>query len=48
MFNNHARGQAVASGLMLKHILGFELRREMPSSLVEAYPELQALAPTLN
>ncbi len=39
-FNNHARGQAVANGLMLKHEVGQEINADVPSALVEVYPQL--------
>ncbi|HTM07039.1 MAG TPA: DUF72 domain-containing protein [Verrucomicrobiae bacterium] len=39
-FNNHARGQAVADGLMLKRALGFEISHALPGGLTAAYPEL--------
>lgn len=38
-FNNHARGQAAANGLMLKRELGMEMVPP-PGSLAEAYPQL--------
>lgn len=40
LFNNHARGQAVANALMLKHELGQELAVALPEALVRAYPQL--------
>ncbi|MGH7772637.1 MAG: DUF72 domain-containing protein [Candidatus Binatia bacterium] len=39
-FNNHARGQAVANGLMLKHEMGEEITVAVPKSLVYCYPQL--------
>ena len=39
-FNNHAGGQAVANGLMLKHEVGQEINADVPSALVEVYPQL--------
>ena len=41
LFNNHARGQAVADGLTLKRALAMEISHSLPRSLVEAYPQLQ-------
>ncbi len=42
-FNNHARGQAVANGLMLKHELGQKMSTDLPRALVQAYPQLAGL-----
>jgi uncharacterized protein YecE (DUF72 family) len=42
-FNNHARGRAVADGLMLKRALGLDVP-ELPRELTAAYPELNAPA----
>lgn len=39
-FNNHARGQAVANGLMLKHEVGEGVSAKVPRALVEVYPQL--------
>lgn len=44
-FNNHARGQAVADALMLKHELRQEMAAELPGSLVRAYPQLGEIRP---
>lgn len=44
MFNNHARGQAVANGLMLKHEMGQEMTASVPRTLVELYPQLSGFA----
>jgi uncharacterized protein YecE (DUF72 family) len=44
-FNNHARGQAVANGLMLAHALGLNISRPVPRSLVEAFPQLAEIRP---
>ena len=46
-FNNHARGQAPANGLMLGHELGLEIAGPLPRSLVEAYPQLGKIGPCL-
>ena len=40
LFNNHARGQAVADAVMLKRELGQEVAAALPESLVRAYPQL--------
>lgn len=42
-FNNHASGQAVANGLMLKHELGQGMTADLPRTLVQAYPQLAGL-----
>ncbi len=42
-FNNHARGQAPANGLMLKHELEPGLLQGVPKSLVDAYPQLSGI-----
>ncbi len=42
-FNNHARGQAVANGLMLKSELGQGITGRLPPALIEAYPQLSGL-----
>jgi uncharacterized protein YecE (DUF72 family) len=42
--NNHARGQAVANALMLKHEMGQEMSGSLPRGLVEQYPQLAGLA----
>lgn len=42
--NNHARGQAVANGLMLMHEVGQEVPAGLPSAMMEAYPQLAAFA----
>ncbi len=42
-FNNHARGQAVANGLMLKHELGQDAAARVPPELVRAFPQLEKL-----
>ena len=39
-FNNHARGQAVADGLLLKYEMGEEVAAEVPKALAQAYPQL--------
>ena len=39
LFNNHARGQAVANGLMLKQELGQNIPL-LPQHLVQTYPQL--------
>jgi uncharacterized protein YecE (DUF72 family) len=39
-FNNHARAQAVANGLMLQAALTSGARRRAPQSMIEAFPEL--------
>ena len=39
-FNNHARGQAVANGLMLQAALASGVRAKAPPSMIEAFPEL--------
>lgn len=39
-FNNHARGQAVANALMLKHELQQGVAAPLPAGLVQAYPQL--------
>lgn len=41
-FNNHARGQAVADALLLKHELEQEMAADLPRALVQAYPQLAA------
>ncbi len=43
-FNNHAKGQAVANGFMLKREVGQVIPGGMPTALVEAYPHLAGLA----
>jgi uncharacterized protein YecE (DUF72 family) len=43
-FNNHARGQAVANGLMLKAALDFGAEVKAPRSLIDAFPELSSFA----
>ncbi|MGH7887089.1 MAG: DUF72 domain-containing protein, partial [Candidatus Binatia bacterium] len=39
-FNNHARGQAVANGLMLQAALTSGARAKAPRSMMDAFPEL--------
>lgn len=39
-FNNHARGQAVADALLLKHEMGEEVAAEVPRALAQAHPQL--------
>ena len=41
-FNNHARGQALADGLMLKRALGLEISHILPAELKAAYPQLES------
>ena len=43
-FNNHARGQAVANGLMLKKELGQAIAAGVPKALLESYPQLAEIA----
>lgn len=45
-FNNHARGQAVASGLMLKSEIGEVVEAKVPRAFVEAYPQLVPIVRT--
>ncbi|MGH7846593.1 MAG: DUF72 domain-containing protein, partial [Candidatus Binatia bacterium] len=45
LFNNHARGQAVANALMLKDQMGQKIGGFLPRTLVQAYPDLASLAP---
>lgn len=40
LFNNHARGQAVANALMLKLALGLDAGAAPPASLAQAFPAL--------
>lgn len=40
LFNNHARGQAVANALMLASLLDREARVKAPRALMEAFPSL--------
>ncbi len=42
--NNHFRGQALVNAFQMKHILGQSIR-EIPASLVAAYPVLGEIAP---
>ena len=42
-FNNHARGQAVANALMLQKVLLPERSISAPESMLEAFPELEAI-----
>lgn len=44
-FNNHARGQAVADALLLKHELGRGTAADLPGNLVRAYPQLGKIRP---
>ncbi len=44
-FNNHARGQAVANALALKHELGRETVLALPEALLRAYPQLGKINP---
>jgi uncharacterized protein YecE (DUF72 family) len=46
-FNNHARGQAVANALMLKHELAQDSLAVVPRGLVEAYPQLSGIVQTI-
>jgi len=41
--NNHFRGKALANALMLRHLMG-QQNPEAPATLIEAYPELKAIA----
>ena len=41
LFNNHARGQAVANALMLQGALVPEIRVQAPRTLIDAFPDLR-------
>lgn len=45
LFNNHARGQAVANALMLKREMGQEIAAALPAEVVEAFPALRGCGP---
>ena len=47
-FNNHARGQALANALMLKHELAQGSLAAVPRGLVEAYPQLLGIVQTVT
>ncbi len=44
-FNNHARAQAVANALMLKHQLGLPLEEGLEEIFVNAFPNLRGFLP---
>jgi uncharacterized protein YecE (DUF72 family) len=45
LFNNHARGQAVANGFMLKAELESNVEAKAPKALIEAFPVLKDFTP---
>ena len=45
LFNNHARGQAVANGFMLKAELESNDEAKAPNALIEAFPVLKEFTP---
>ena len=44
-FNNHARGQAVANGIMLRHEMGMPIKTAPISALARAFPQISAILP---